>query len=65
MIYFRSADHYFYALNPDGSLNWKYQTGEIIDSAGALTPDAVTFISGDGYMYHYRTGPMALSKRPI
>lgn len=31
LIYFGSADHYFYALNPDGSLNWKYETGEIID----------------------------------
>jgi outer membrane protein assembly factor BamB len=65
MIYFGSADHYFYALNPDGSLNWKYQTGEIIDSAAALTPEAVTFISGDGHMYHFHTGQMEVSERPI
>jgi outer membrane protein assembly factor BamB len=65
LIYFGSADHYFYALNPDGSLNWKYETGEIIDSAGALTPGAVTFISGDGRMYHFKTGAMDLSARPI
>jgi outer membrane protein assembly factor BamB len=65
MIYIGSADHYFYALNPDGSLNWKYETGEIIDSAGALTPGAITFISGDGHMYHFRTGPMEMEQRPI
>ena len=65
MIYIGSADHFFYALNPDGSLNWKYETGEILDSAGALTPGAVTFISGDGHMYHFRTGNMDMSKRPI
>ncbi len=59
-IYFGSADHYFYALNPDGSLNWKYETGEIIDSAGALFDAApgsqeapLVFISGDGNMYGF------------
>jgi outer membrane protein assembly factor BamB len=62
VIYFGSADHFFYALNPDGSLRWKYETGEIIDSAGALGryhPQLgsvpITFISGDGFMYHLRT----------
>ena len=65
IIYVGSADHYFYALNPDGSLNWKYETGEIIDSAGALTPGAITFTSGDGHMYHFRTGPMEMSERQI
>jgi outer membrane protein assembly factor BamB len=64
VIYVGSADHYFYAVNPDGKLQWKYETGEIIDSAAALgRPDPttgvspVTFISGDGNMYHFRTGP--------
>jgi outer membrane protein assembly factor BamB len=56
-----SADHFFYALNPDGSLKWKYETGEIIDSAGALFDAApgsgeapLVFISGDGNMYGFR-----------
>ena len=65
IIYVGSADHYFYAINPDGSLNWKYETDEIIDSAGALTPGAITFISGDGHMYHFRTGQMEIDQRPI
>jgi outer membrane protein assembly factor BamB len=53
VVYVGSADHFFYALRPDGSLKWKYETGEIIDSAGALVrgdPATVTFISGDGHM---------------
>ncbi|MDR3574495.1 MAG: PQQ-binding-like beta-propeller repeat protein [Anaerolineaceae bacterium] len=60
-IYFGSADHYFYALNPDGNLEWKYQTGEIIDSAGALFDASagskeapLVFISGDGNMYGFK-----------
>jgi outer membrane protein assembly factor BamB len=65
MIYVGSADKFFYVLNPDGSLNWKYQTDGIIDSAAALTPGAVTFIAGDGRMYHFRTGKMDEAKRPI
>lgn len=64
-IYIGSADHYFYVLNPDGSLAWKYETGEIIDSAGALTPGKITFISGDGHMYHFKTGEMPLDQREI
>ena len=61
-IYIGSADHYLYALNPDGSLKWSYLTDGIIDSAGALgrfDPQKgyapLTFISGDGFMYNFRT----------
>ena len=60
-IYVGSGDHFFYALHPDGRVKWKYKTDEIIDSAAALgrldpqTGDTVTFISGDGFMYHFRT----------
>ncbi len=71
-IYIGSADHYFYAINPDGSLKWKYQTGEIIDSAAALTgPDpasgapTITFISGDGKMYRFRTDDVPMDQRPL
>ena len=71
-IYVGSADHYFYALNPDGSLKWKYETGEIIDSAAALTgPDpvsgapSITFISGDGKMYRFRTDDVSMDKRTL
>jgi outer membrane protein assembly factor BamB len=71
-VYVGSADHYFYALNPDGTLKWKYQTGEIIDSAAALTgPDplsgapTITFISGDGKMYRFRTDDVPMDQRQL
>jgi outer membrane protein assembly factor BamB len=72
IIYAGSADHYFYALHPDGTLAWKYETGEMIDSAGALGRfdpasgcSPITFISGDGKMYHFRTDNVSLQQRPI
>ena len=56
VIYIGSADKNFYAINPDGSEKWHAATGEIIDSAAALHADnAISFISGDGLMYHLRT----------
>lgn len=62
VAYVGSADHYFYAVNPNGTLRWRFKTGELIDSAGILhRPDpktgipAVTFGSGDGILYHLRT----------
>ena len=65
IVYVGSADHYFYAVNPDGSLRWRYKTGELIDSAAALhrtepgSPPTVTFGSGDGFLYHLRTDNIA------
>ncbi len=56
-IYIGSADHYFYSLDRSGNLRWKYKTGEIIDSAGALPAHqptgiaTVLFPSADGHIY--------------
>jgi outer membrane protein assembly factor BamB len=48
-IYVGSADKTFYAVNPDGSLRWKAETGEIIDSAGLLDDHGLVYFgSGDG-----------------
>ncbi|MGB8647876.1 MAG: PQQ-binding-like beta-propeller repeat protein [Anaerolineae bacterium] len=62
IIYVGSADHIFYALNPDGTEHWRFPTGEIIDSAGALPRvdpqlgyPTVIFPSGDGHLYALRT----------
>ncbi len=58
IIYIGSADHNFYAINPDGSEKWRFETGELIDSAAALPrPDAegihtVYVPSGDGNLYN-------------
>ncbi|MFI5397655.1 MAG: PQQ-binding-like beta-propeller repeat protein [Candidatus Binatia bacterium] len=61
-IYVGSADHFFYAINPDGTERWRFQTGEIIDSAGVLPRadhargvDTVIVPSGDGHLYFLRT----------
>jgi outer membrane protein assembly factor BamB len=61
IVYFGSADHYFYALNPDGRLCWKLRTGNIIDAAAALAPSgrAVTIGSADDYLYDLSTNPAA------
>lgn len=57
-IFFGSADHGFFALGRNGRVRWKFETGEIIDSAGALLPPedekypaSVLVPSGDGYLY--------------
>jgi outer membrane protein assembly factor BamB len=62
VIYVGSADHNFYALNPDGTEKFRFTTGEIIDSAGALPRHdpaigypTVIIPSGDGHIYHIRT----------
>ncbi len=61
-VYIGSADHNFYALNPDGTEKWRFETGEMIDSAATITrydPAAgyskVVFLSGDGFIYCLRT----------
>jgi outer membrane protein assembly factor BamB len=66
-IYTGSADHNFYALNPDSTEKWRFETGEVIDSAGTLpclragTGEAtVVFPSGDGYLRCLRAGDGAL-----
>jgi outer membrane protein assembly factor BamB len=51
-IYIGSADTYFYAINPDGTLKWKFATGDIIDSTAILAADGTIFVpAGDGYLY--------------
>ena len=62
VIYVGSADHNFYALNPDGTERWRFATGEIIDSAAALprlnllsSQPSILVPSGDGYLYHLAT----------
>lgn len=60
-IYVGSGDRFFYALRANGALAWKFETGEIIDSAATLAIDprsgaeTVTFGSGDEYLYRLRT----------
>jgi len=58
VVYFGSADHVLYAINPDGSPKWQFRSGEIIDSACALPsdyPGTVLVPSGDGFLYRLDT----------
>lgn len=51
-VYVGSADHYFYAINRNGTLKWAIETGEIIDSAALLDDEGhVIFGSGDAQVY--------------
>ncbi|MBW2523685.1 MAG: PQQ-like beta-propeller repeat protein [Deltaproteobacteria bacterium] len=51
-VYVGSADRYFYAIDPDGTIAWQRLTGEIIDSSALLDDQGrVYFGSGDGTLY--------------
>jgi outer membrane protein assembly factor BamB len=51
-VYIGSADHIFYALNPDGSVKWTLPADEIIDSSALLDDRGrLYFASGDSHLY--------------
>ena len=52
-VYVGSNDHHLYAIHPDGSLKWKYETGAFIYySSPAIGSDGTVYVtSGDGYLY--------------
>jgi len=51
-IYIGSNDHYLYALNPDGTLKWKFKTGDGIFSSPAIARDGTIYVgSWDCYLY--------------
>jgi outer membrane protein assembly factor BamB len=59
VIYVGSADHNFYALNPDGREKWRFTTDEIIDSAAAIprpgllsAEPGILVPAGDGHIYY-------------
>jgi hypothetical protein len=51
-VYIGSEDDYLYALNPDGSLKWRYQTGYSVSSSPAIGSDGTVYVgSCDDYLY--------------
>jgi outer membrane protein assembly factor BamB len=51
-IYIGSDDHYVYALNPDGTLKWRYATGDRVFSSPAIGADGTIYVgSMDDYIY--------------
>ncbi len=51
-IYNGASDTYLYATNPDGTLKWKFKTGDDIWGSPVIGFDDVIYIySTDGYLY--------------
>lgn len=51
-IYVGSYDSNLYAINPDGTLKWKYTTGDVIESSPAVGTDGVIYVgSNDNKVY--------------
>lgn len=56
-VYFGSRDNTVYALNPDGSLKWKFVTGDWVDSAPTISADGDALYVGswDNRLYALAT----------
>ena len=51
-IYVGSDNKNLYAINPDGTIKWKYKTDHVIISSAAVGKDhTIYFGSNDGYLY--------------
>ena len=46
-IYVGSYDRYFYAINPDGTLKWRYKTGGGVESSPAIAEDGTIYVGSD------------------
>jgi outer membrane protein assembly factor BamB len=59
-VYAGSADGYFHAINPNGTLKWSYLTGAAVESSPAIASDGtIIFGSDDGYLYAlYQNGTL-------
>jgi len=51
-IYVGSWDNYLYAINPDGTLRWRYLTGDCVLSSPAIAVDGTIYVgSGAHFVY--------------
>ena len=57
-IYVGGADNNLHALNPDGSLKWKFATGNWVESSPAVGANGTLYFgSDDGNVYAVGTPP--------
>jgi len=56
-VYISSFLRFFYALNPDGSLKWSYETGGPIYSTPVVAEDGTIFICSGDYASNSYSGP--------
>jgi len=60
-----SNDRYLYAISPDGTLKWSFETGGSIYSSPAIGEDeTVYFGSNDGCLYAISTDSKGLANSP-
>ena len=75
-IYVGSWMGYLYALNPNGTLKWRFQTGDSLASSPAIGADGTIYVgSSDNYIYalnpdgklkwNYQTGDNVASSPAI
>ena len=51
-VYVGSDDHHLYAINPDGTEKWRFQTDYFLDPSPAIGPDDIVYApSCDGNLY--------------
>jgi len=51
-VYVGSYDKYLYAINPNGTLKWRYKTGDLVSSSPAISSDGTIYVgSYDNYLY--------------
>jgi len=64
-IYVGSHDHYLYAIKPDGTLKWKYETGSGVDSSPVIGEDGTIYVgSDDRCLYAIRGNSGGLADTP-
>ncbi|RLB12572.1 MAG: hypothetical protein DRG82_16925, partial [Deltaproteobacteria bacterium] len=52
VLYVGSDDRYLYAINPDGTLKWKFATGDDIRSSPAIGDEGTLYVgSDDNFLY--------------
>jgi outer membrane protein assembly factor BamB len=66
-IYVGSDDNSLYAINPNGTLKWSYQTGDNVFSSPAIGADGTIYVgSKDYYLYAIQgLGPLANTPWPM
>ena len=53
-IYIGDDNKYFYAINSDGTEQWRYTTGDFIQSSPAIADDGTIYVgSADTYLYAF------------
>ena len=67
MFYVNSKDYKFYAIDPDGTVKWEYQTDDPINSSPVIGPDGMIYVGSDnGKIYSFTgNGGLANSQWPM